>query len=71
MNTTKIVPITGSVIISANPYKGEYDLIPSRKTQILQTANKTLTKDITVLSIPYSKVSNTAGGTTFYIAKEN
>ena len=50
-------------------YKGEYTLTPSRKTQELQTANYILKDNITVVAIPYSQVSNTVGGTTFYIAK--
>ena len=56
---------------SSEGYIGEYTVIPSRQEQVLETANKVLSKNVTVTAIPYSEVSNLGGGTTFYIAKEN
>lgn len=55
---------------SAEDYVGEYTITPSRETKILETANKILTENVTVVAIPYSEVSNLSGGKTFYIAKE-
>lgn len=69
--TVKIVPITGTAVVSEQPYDGEYVVTPTRSQQTLETANKTLTSDITVQAIPYSEVGNLGGGYTFYIAKEN
>lgn len=51
-------------------YKGE-TIITSRpwSSQILETANRTLKENITVLEIPYSPVSNPQGGQTVYIGE--
>ena len=52
-------------------YDGEYQLTPSAKSeQTLETAQKFLTKDVTVIRIPYYDVGNAAGGRTVYIANE-
>jgi hypothetical protein len=51
-------------------YKGEYMVTPNREKQELQTANSILKENIIVVAIPYSEVSNLAGGKTFNIAKE-
>ena len=69
MNTKKLVPITGSAV-TGESYTGEYTVLPSRDTKILETANKTLSDNVVVLAIPYSETSNNSGGKTFYIAKE-
>ena len=76
-NLSTDIPLQGvaSVGLSATPssypfYKGEYEVVPKRQEQVLDTDNKILTKDITVVEIPYSEVSNLGGGSTFYIARE-
>ena len=56
---------------ASEEYVGEYTVTPSRQIKVLETANKVLSENITVLAIPYSEASNNSGGTTFYIAKEN
>ena len=56
--------------ISAEEYVGEYVVTPSRKTQIIETQNKLLKENITIVEIPYAEVSNLGGGNTFYIARE-
>ena len=49
-------------------YKGRYEAVPMANfDQYLRTKNKVLLDDITVEKIPYSEVSNTAGGTTVII----
>lgn len=48
-------------------YKGEYEVIPSVLEQTLETKNKYLTNNVTVTTIPFSKVSNTSGGNTVTI----
>ena len=49
-------------------YTGSYEVIPLPvMQQILQTANKVLTDNITVAPIPYATTSNTAGGYTVVI----
>lgn len=70
MNEKKLVPITGSAV-TGDSYKGEYTVTPSRETKVLQTANKVLSDNVTIVAIPYAEVSNLSGGITFYIAKEN
>lgn len=67
-NIKKLVPITGSAV-TGESYDGAYTVTPSRKAQVLQTANKVLADNVTVLAISFSVTSNTAGGETFYIAK--
>lgn len=52
-------------------YVGEYTVTPSREIKVLETANKVLTENVTIVAIPYSQVSNVSGGKTYHIAKEN
>lgn len=53
-----------------NPYKGEYTVIPKANAPtVLETAGKTLNKDVTVTKIPYYETSNPTGDTV-YIASE-
>ena len=54
----------------ADPYIGNYEVIPKVKAQTLNTANKLMKKDVLVLEIPYFDVSNSAGGNTIYIGTE-
>ena len=52
------------------PYKGEYTVIPkANEPTVLETAGKTLNKDVTVTKIPYYETSNPTGDTV-YIASE-
>lgn len=51
-------------------YDGEYEITPKVDEQLIPTAQKFLTKDMTVKKIPYFDVGNTAGGSTVYIANE-
>ena len=49
-------------------YDGEYIVTPKvDETQTLQTQNKKMVQDVTVLEIPYAEVSNAAGGETVTI----
>lgn len=49
-------------------YEGEYNITPDVEAQIIPTANKFLSEDVTVKQIPFFNVGNTAGGSTVYIA---
>lgn len=52
-------------------YNGQYTVIPkAHDSQILDTANKVLDKDIVVEEVPYYETTNTANGITSYIARE-
>ena len=55
---------------SGDAYTGKYTVTPSRNTQVLETQNKLLKENITIVEIPYAEVNNTSGGNTFYIARE-
>ena len=55
---------------SFDSYKGEYEVVPARREQVLETQNKLLKENITIVEIPYAEVSNISGGNTFYIARE-
>lgn len=55
--------------IGGTEYSGEYTITPlANQNQVLETAGKMLTDDITVLKIHYYETSNT-NGTTVYIAE--
>ena len=54
----------------ANPYTGDYTVTPTVEGSTMPTKDKYMTKDVTIRPIPYYNVSNTAGGSTVYIAKE-
>lgn len=50
-------------------YDGEYTITPKPfEEQVLETKNKSLVEDVTVLEIPYSEVTNPEGGKTVNIA---
>lgn len=57
------------VIGDADPYDGDYDVLPLPETQILPTAKKYCENNITVKRIPFYEVSNSGGGTTVVIDK--
>lgn len=49
----------------------DYEVIPNTlEDQVLNTANKVLSKDIVVRKIPYQETGNTSEGTTVYIGME-
>lgn len=49
-------------------YDGDYEVTPSlTEDTILETAEKTMAKDVTVHKVPRYDVENTAGGKTVYI----
>lgn len=48
-------------------YDGEYEVTPSTKQQTLETESKVMRENVIVEPIPYSEVSNGAGGTTVTI----
>ena len=52
-------------------YTGTYEVTPKAdKTQVLPTADKTLTDNITIHKVPFHQAHNDANGTTAYIAME-
>lgn len=65
LDDVKVVPGGGG-----EPYEGEYTVIPKANAPtVLETAGKTLDKDVTVTKIPYYETSNPTGDTV-YIASE-
>lgn len=61
-----------NVYLGGEPYKGEYEVTPSTKTnQVLETAQKFMTKDVNVKKIPYSQTGNLSGGDTVYIGSDD
>ncbi len=58
-------------VIGAEIYDGEYTVhSEAHEVQTLPTANKQLTKNITVEKIPYYETSNLSDGITIYIGSE-
>lgn len=52
-------------------YKGEHVVTPSRYDgTVLQTADKLMTDNVTVKTIPYFVTGNLSGGNTCYIGNE-
>ena len=51
-------------------YKGEYDITPRITEQKLETKNKSMKDDITILQIPCTSVVNPSGGQTVIIGLE-
>ena len=52
-------------------YDGPYEVTPKAwDEQVLETAHKMLTDDVTVFRVPYYEVSNVFDGLTAYIAED-
>lgn len=45
-------------------YEGKYIVTPSGEIQVLETSQKKMLDDVTILAIPYSETINLAGGKT-------
>lgn len=60
--------LTTPSVIDAVIYTDDYEVTPKTYSQTLDTANKLLRDDITVLEIPYFETSNDSDGLTVYIA---
>lgn len=54
---------------NSDPYVGEYVITPKKTEQIMNTAGKTMKKDVTVKKVPRYDVSNEFGGTTVIIGE--
>lgn len=67
---TIMVPAYYENTDNTEEYTERYEVIPKVESQTLRTKGKRLTEDIIVTEIPCFDVSNEAGGTTIYIAKE-
>lgn len=57
-------------LIGGELYEGAYSVTPKTTEQTLKTAQKVLTDDVTIRSIPFYDVGNASGGVTVYIARE-
>ena len=55
---------------SGEAYTGAYEVTPDVVKQVLPTAQKTMSRDVTILEIPFFEVTNNSGGTTVSIVKE-
>lgn len=66
-----IVVLRGAVTQSnLDVYEGDYTATPSTTEQVLETKDKVMADDVTVLEIPYFETGNPAGGYTVYIGKD-
>ena len=58
--------------VTGDPYEGPYEVTPkAHNSVILETKEKVMNDDITVLKIPYYETSNLFDGKTAYIAEES
>lgn len=63
--------LTVPQVIVPNPYEGDYTVTPRPfDSVILETRDKTMTDDVTVLKVPYYETSNIYDGKTVYIAED-
>lgn len=63
--------LSAGTVIGVELYEGVYTVhSEAHEVQILPTANKQLTKNITVEKIPYFETSNLSDGITAYIGSE-
>lgn len=53
--------------ITPAPYSGEYMVIPMVQSQTMETADKYMTDNVTILAIPYYSVDNQKNGQTVII----
>lgn len=56
--------------LAANPYDGDYHVVPKVYEQTLSTKNKTMTGNVVIEKIPCAEVDNSHGGTTVIIGGE-
>lgn len=64
----RVSGVIGSSGGSYPKYEGDYEVTPSMSEDItLETANKLMQDDVTVLKVPRYDVANEAGGTTVII----
>lgn len=64
----KVTVITDLVGVNAEEYKGSYEVVPSARKQVLETAKKVMRNDVTIQEIPYKETPNSGGrGTTVKI----
>ena len=59
-----------SVITGYDEFEGAYEITPKVNSQMIETKDKLMYKDLIVGSIPYYEVSNSKGGTTIIIGGE-
>lgn len=59
-----------SIDLAQSPYSGPYEVDPRKVEQILETAHKSMVRDVTVNAISYIEVSNLSGGVTATIGFE-
>ena len=52
------------------PSEGDYVVTPKVEAQMLETENKIMEQNVSIMGIPYYDVSNSAGGNTIYIGSE-
>lgn len=57
-------------ITGGEEYKGSYQVTPKVNEQVLETKEKVMKDNLTVVAIPFFETSNEVGGNTVYIAKE-
>lgn len=60
-----------SSTVGVTPYDGLYEVTPKAwDAQILETAHKLMTDNVTVFKVPYYETSNLYDGLTVFIAEE-
>lgn len=61
------VHVKDTITENKETYSGDYVIKPSINRQTLETADKTMEKDLVIQAIPYAEVTNSANGITVTI----
>lgn len=71
VNNTKV--LVGHVAVSTEheSYSGDYNVTPQINSQVLNTSDKLMAKDMVIKAIPYYSVSNEYDGETVIIGGNN
>lgn len=61
------ISISNTVIVDYDEFEGPYEVKPIIESQTLETKDKLMKKNLVVLAIPYSEVTNLSNGITVTI----
>lgn len=53
------------LIMPFGTYEGEYEVTPAVDSQVMETKNRLMEEDVTILAIPYFETSNPTGKTVY------
>lgn len=67
IKTDAVIKGSLAIPVGYEDYAGSYDIRPNVNEQIIPTADKHMTQDVTIQAIPFFKTTNPQGGETIII----